>query len=334
MSASAFADESSDRHEARRARSALIADIGAALAGLGREPALTTWRLCPACGADSPTRRPVLGGTVYDYHRCDNCTLIYTPRVLHDDIVRARYRDAGLGRAYRRLLRAESESIDPECHARVLDRVLDFAPTRGTAIDVGCGFGALTAALTPRFDEALGLELDGVTAETAERRHGISVRTARLEDLGREEESVDAITFHEVLEELPDLGGVLRAARRLLRSEGVVYIGATNGASVGIGLLGAHHPAVATHLQVNLFTPAALEALATRYGFEVRSLATNDDLDVSVTDWALSRLPDAAVGLGSALDRVARAASQKWHLASRRLRGSTLELVATKTPSC
>ena len=322
-----------DPHEVRRARAALIADIGTALGDWGRAPALTTWRVCPACGADAPSRKPVLRAAVYSFHSCARCTLVYTPRVLHDDVVRARYHDTGLGRSHQCLLRAETASIDPERYARILDRVLDFAPSRGVAIDVGCGFGALTAALRPRFDESLGLEPDARTADVAARRHQIAVRTARLEELQRPDASVDAIIFHNVLEELPDLGSAIRAARRLLRPGGALYIGVGNGASVGIGLLGAQHPAVATHQKLNLFTDPALRALAARFGFAVRSLATNDDLDLSAADWALARLP-RAVGLGMVFDRVARAAVRRWRLASRRGRGSTLELVATKNPSC
>jgi hypothetical protein len=126
---------------------------------------------------------------------------------------------------------------------------------------------------------------------------------------------------------------VLRAARRLLRPGGVVYVGATHAASLGLGFAGAHHPALATHERLNLFTAGALETLAARHGFAVRSLTTDDDLDVSFADWAQARLP-RATAIGRAVDRAAGAASRRWHLASRKQRGGTIELVATKSPSC
>src|SRR5215470_1284762 len=88
---------------------------------------------------------------------------------------------------------------------------------------------ALAAALRPRFDETLGLELDARIAHIAARRHDVPVRSVRIEDLGRAEHSVDAITFHGTFDRVTDVRSLLDAAYRLLRPGGAIYIGASHG---------------------------------------------------------------------------------------------------------
>jgi len=313
----------------RRARAALVAEIGRSLAGAGRDAALTFGRPCPACGSSAPSRHAVVRAPVFDFHKCGVCTLVYTPRLIRDDVIRARFRETTLARTRFRQLRAESETVDPESYAAILDRVLDHTPSRAAAIDVGCGFGTLAAALLPRFDETLGLELDPRVAEVAARRHGVAVKTVRLEELVRPDSSVDVVTLNGVLEEVADLDSLFVAARRILRPGGVIYAGTTHGASIGLGVLGGRHPAVATHARVNLFTTRALGLVARRHGFVVRSLGTRDDVDLSIADWALAALPGAAA-LGLTLDRFARSLASRWRLPSRHARGATLELIATR----
>src|SRR5882672_467722 len=189
-----------DELYARRARARLLAEIGGALAGAGRDPLVTSRRACPVCGADAPSPSAAFRAPVYDFHRCGDCTLVYTPRMLQPDFVRERFQDTALGRAYFRLLRDETAAQSPESYASILDRVLDYAPSRAAALDVGCGFGTLAAALRPRFDETVALELDARVAGVAARRHDVPVRSVRIEDFVRSEESLDAITFHGTLE--------------------------------------------------------------------------------------------------------------------------------------
>src|SRR5512143_160305 len=95
--APALPRRASRRLDARRAHAELLAAIAAALRDLGRDPALTAPRACPVCATDAPSAEPALRAPVYDFHRCGGCTLLYTPRLVREDVVRERYRDTRLG---------------------------------------------------------------------------------------------------------------------------------------------------------------------------------------------------------------------------------------------
>jgi SAM-dependent methyltransferase len=317
-----------ERLEARRAHATLLTAIGTALAGAGADPSLTVARRCPVCGGEE--RVPAFTAPVFAFDRCRGCGLVYTPRLLRDEVVRARYSDGPLARAYWRHMRDDAAAYsDGEEYAPLLDRLLDLVPSRAAAIDVGCHFGRLVAALRPRFDDALGLELDPRTAAAGSRRFGVRIATTRLQELDRPPGSVDLIVFNQVLEHIAELETLVASAVRLLRPGGVVYVGVPHGDSVGLRLLGGRHPSVATHMHVNLFTAPALRALAQAHDLLVRELSTDDSVDVSATDWFLGHAPDGAVA-ALALDKLAAAVARRWRLPSRFGRGAQLELIASK----
>ena len=321
-----------DGLERRRARARLLAEIGGALADAGRDPRVTTWRACPVCGADEPSLRAAFRAPVYDFHRCGDCTLVYTPRMLQPDFVRERFQDTALGA---RLLppppRRDRRGVDPRATRRILDRVLDLAPSRAAALDVGCGFGTLAAALRPRFDETVALELDARVAGVAARRHEVPVRSVRIEELVRSDESldVDHLPRHPRARS-PDARPLLDrsaapAPTRRRRSTSA----SAHAESVGMSLLGGAHPLVATHRLIQLFTSGALRALVRAHGFVVRTLRLRR------RPRRLGRRLGARADARRRAARARRRPFRRRHrpslaLPSRHGRGARLELVATK----
>jgi SAM-dependent methyltransferase len=293
---------------ARRAHAALAADIGRALAGAGIDADTSLPRPCPVCRATDSA--PAFTAPVYAFRRCRGCTLVYTPRLIRPEVLRARYETSGLLRASWLAMRADAADADPARYDGLLEPLLERAPTRGAAVDVGCRFGGLVAALRPRFDEAIGLELDPATARAAVERRRVDVRSVRLQDLDRPRASVDLVVFNQVLEHIADLGSLLSAAYRLLRPGGVLYVGVPHGDSLGMRLGAGAHPFVATHRHINLFTVGSLAALARAAGFRIVELGCDDALDVG--------------------GRVARVLARRAHLPSRLGAGAHLELVGTK----
>lgn len=318
-----FGDRLLDHLEHNPLRAALLGDLAQRLAGAGRDPCATRARGCPACLHDDS--EPAFSAPVYDFHHCRNCSMLYTPRVLADHVVHSRYTATRLAETYWAQQRNEAYAGPPdgECYAALLDPLLALVPSRSAAIDVGSRFGRLVAALQVRFDEALGLELDPRTAATGARRFGVRLRERRLEELNQPAGSIDLITMNDVLDHLVQLEPLLRAARRLLRPKGVLYIRVPNGASVGIRLLRDKHPMVTTHQHINLFTPHALQRLVQRHGFRVHEVHTDDSIDLHT----VGAHPHTSMQLAN---RLASAASKYWHIPSRFGRGGHLELVALK----
>ena len=304
------------RVDARRELAELHRRMARVLGAATREEGNLSDRACPVCAAAEPQARPALRGPVYAFHHCGRCGMLYAPRVLRDEVVRSRWSGTPLQHAYREVLRAGAE---PEGYGPLADRLARLAPARGAVLDVGCGFGALLAALSSRFEEALGLELDAELAAAARRAYRVQVVTDRLEELDRADGSVDLVTMNQILEHIDDPRPLMKAAHRLLAPGGVLWISVPQGASLGLALRRGAHPTVATHMHVNLFDAGSLRALVEGAGLRVDELGSDDDPDLSWSSPAML-LPEKAL----------RWAMGRTRLLSRSKRGAHLELVARR----
>ena len=304
------------RVDERRELAEIHRRMGRVLGNAARDPENLVERACPVCGANDPEADPSLRGPVYAFHRCRGCSMLYAPRVLRPEIVRSRWAGSPLQRAYREILRAGAE---PATYASLVERLAALAPGKHAALDVGCGYGALLAALSSRFDQTLGLELDTEIAAAARRAYQVEVGSEKLEELGFSDGSFALITMNQILEHIEDPRPMMSAARRLLAPGGVLWISVPQGASLGMALRRGRHPTVSTHMHVNLFDAGSLRALAENAGLRVDSLTSDDDPDLSWPSPALLLVEKALrLGLG------------RTGLLSRGKRGAHLELIARR----
>jgi len=96
-------------------------------------------------------------------------------------------------------------------------------------LDVGCGRGAVAAALSPRFRRVHGVDGDAEQLEAAAAR-GISVLRVDLdlEPLPFPDASFDAVVCLEVVEHVRDPAELTREAARVLRAGGRLYLSTPN----------------------------------------------------------------------------------------------------------
>jgi SAM-dependent methyltransferase len=270
-----------DRFARRRQLAALLAELAAHIGPVARMPEHTTARRCPVCDSDETDARPAIDAPVYAFHRCRGCTLLYARRLLRPEVTRKLYGERPIYKTYWERTFAEAEAQQGrQVHGALVDHLLERVATRGTAIDVGCGFGKLVAELRPHFREVIGLELNRRTAQAGERLFGVSIQPGRLERLERPPGSVDLIVMNGVLEHLIDVRSTVTSARRFLAPGGVLYLALSHGESAGLRLAGPSHPTVATHMLVNLFTVPALRRLGADAGFAIESTTTDGEFDV------------------------------------------------------
>lgn len=105
-----------------------------------------------------------------------------------------------------------------------LDRLL---PERGTVLDVGCGSGRFLYLCQAKGWRAIGVEPSQDAAVFA-RRRGVEVHSQAWPVLAIPDASVEAVTFINVLDHLPDPFGALREAGRVLKTNGLLYIRVPN----------------------------------------------------------------------------------------------------------
>jgi O-antigen biosynthesis protein len=122
---------------------------------------------------------------------------------------------------------------------------LDIVGYNKRVLEVGCGDGAFTKALSDRGCQVVGVEIDAEAAAIAEKW----AQAVVVGDLGSgevwhelEDEQFDAITFLGILEKLRDPLETVRVAVRLLKPSGIVTISVPNIAhgDVRISLLNGH----------------------------------------------------------------------------------------------
>jgi SAM-dependent methyltransferase len=100
---------------------------------------------------------------------------------------------------------------------RILQR---YAPPRARILDVGCGTGATTAALS-RFGSVSGLDM-GLAALRHAHAHGLPVARGAAENLPVRGASLDVVVALDVLEHLDDDRRALGEILRVLRPGGVL----------------------------------------------------------------------------------------------------------------
>ena len=302
-------------------------ETGAAL----RDPANVTVRRCPVCDDDRFEATAEVKGAVYDFHRCQGCSLLYAPRVLRPEAERRHFSKRPVARDYWSFMYQDARNMQGQpVYAGLVARLAAAAPARRLAIDVGCHFGKLTAELGGAFDKVIGLELNPKTAKVGTDLHALGdraeIRATRLEELPIDAGTVDAIVMNQILEHLTDPLPLFAAARRLLAPRGILYVAIPHGGSVGLRALGPAHRAVATHQHVNLFQEAPLRRLATCAGFTVEHIATDDQIDVSAADLLARRVTDPLLlAPGFAVDQVVRRVAALTRLPSRLGVGAQLE---------
>lgn len=200
--------------------------------------------------------------------RCRQCQLVF---------LSPRYDEARLTAVYQDPQMFVS-TIDPEGRSRSIAnerpmRVARFADEAralrerrkgGRLLDVGCGLGFFLEALGPDFD-AVGLEWSAPVVEMV-RAFPVTVVEGRFPQHPFREGEFDVVSFHNMLDHLPDPKGALDEAFRLLTPGGLLMLSLVNVGGVaarvygaGFRLLGANH--------LYYFTPRTLGAYLRRAGF-------------------------------------------------------------------
>ena len=159
--------------------------------------------------------------------------------------------------------------LDPRfrfAHAR-LTRHLRLPRAGGRLLDVGCGSGHFVAGACALGWDASGIDTDAV-AVAAGRSAGLPLSTTTLEEIAQTQPgSVDVVTMEHVLEHVPDPASFLRAARRVLRPSGTLWLATPNIDAAGHTRFGRAWKHLDPPRHLVIFSSAALEDQLRRAGF-------------------------------------------------------------------
>ena len=166
-----------------------------------------------------------------------------------------------LGRLLVPLLPRQREKADERV------RHLSLRAGRARLLDVGCGEGEFVAEMASLGWDAEGIDPTADAVETA-RGRGARVTQGDLTDVALDERAFDAITFRLVFEHIADPVRALRACHGALKAGGVVWIAAPNLDSDASRAFGDAWIFLEPPRHAVLYTPASLDRLLRRCGFE------------------------------------------------------------------
>jgi SAM-dependent methyltransferase len=177
-----------------------------------------TVKSCP-CGG-----REWDDAAVQSMHRCRECGLLAPVNPPYSRDLTAWYATEYWKHYHEEQTGTERDNI--YAHALAwLDRRL---PRHGTVLDVGCGGGRFLSLCQAKGWKTVGVE-PSLDAATHARRRGLEVLGHAWPVPSIADESVEVVTFINVLDHLPDPFEALREAARVLKQEGLLYIRAPNG---------------------------------------------------------------------------------------------------------
>ena len=182
---------------------------------------------CPFCNGKACerlyTERGVLGIV-----RCEACDLIYvSPRLRHPEEVYwgdvAKYTEEARlifeGRAVHHRDRNYLDDL------RVIER---FKPT-GTFLDVGTNMGFFLRHTRGRGWTVTGVDPSASLSQSARAKFGLDVRTCFLHEANFPDAHFDIVTMTDVFEHISEPRSMLRDIRRILKSDGILFIKVPNG---------------------------------------------------------------------------------------------------------
>ena len=239
-------------------------------------------RCCPVCG--SPESVFFADNGHLDYDRCSRCDLIYlNPAPCADVVTKGFQGEDALLMEYFQVnstykTRPQARP-DPASDGKLKD--IYALKSSGRLLDVGCSVGDFLHK-AKHFYEVEGVEVNPQTAAIAER--DFTVHKRMLSEL-QLDPVYDIVTLHQILYGVPDVVGLLRDIRCVLKDDGLLYVNSPNSDSYAMALYRGWANHLYGYTTLNLFNERSLAELAARSGFEIVSFRT-EWLDVYLSDLA------------------------------------------------
>lgn len=222
-----------------------------------------TSRPCPGCAASSARSWGHKNG--FDLLYCPRCHTVFTdhlPVAEEEQPYDNYYRPDNLEK--------------PNFLNRRLDELMGgFASFRqsGRLLDIGCGGGEWLRAARRAGWQAQGLEISAPAVKYL-REQDFEIFHGFLEDAVYPDAHFDMVLAIEVLEHVPDAGGILREVARILRPGGVLWATTPHGNGISARLLRENWSIVAPPEHLQLFGKSGMQQMLRNAGFSQASVQT------------------------------------------------------------
>jgi len=231
------------------------------------------------------------GSTLYSYHRCTDCNLIYQHPIPSQEEISvfypasySVYSEPERTLFSRRELQTLKETLGYQ-HLQVsqkrsfLERllpakpVLDVVPCieAGSVLDIGCGNGEYLLRLKSIGWKCQGVEFNDKALSIC-RSNGLNVFHGDLISAKFDSESFDFVSAHHLIEHAPDPHELVSEISRITKPGGSVLIRTPNSESLGRSWFGTYWYDNDVPRHIFLYAEKNLRLLASEYGLRLDSL--------------------------------------------------------------
>ncbi len=181
---------------------------------------------CPLCGEDRYKEiykeRGVLGIV-----QCLHCSLIYVnPRLKDPDKVYWGDADRYFKEA-RLIFEGKAKHHRDPNYLQDLKLIYKYKPS-GNFLDVGTNMGFFLRNARGQQWCLYGVEPSPTLSELARKYFGLNVKTAFLEEAAFKNNFFDIVSMTDVFEHIPEPGKIMNECRRILKSDGILFIKVPN----------------------------------------------------------------------------------------------------------
>lgn len=231
---------------------------------------------CPSCESSNNEELFSKGDLDQDLRNvvCLECALVFiNPR---DDLdVHEEFHDSGFlsNKGYCKVEDFEHKVSGSEkaMKQKVAQMLMKRLYPGSKVLDVGCGIGTLISILKEKGCEVEGIELAKVDVDAAKKFYDLDLYYGSLAQYGQvnKDKGFDMIILHHTLEHMPEPIAELKTIKKLLKIDGLLYIGVPNIMNI------KKRPEVFFEKGHALsFSPFSLNSLLNKTGFYVTSFSS------------------------------------------------------------
>ena len=229
--------------------------------------------------------------------QCAQCALVYmNPRPTVDEI--GSYYPSESYHPFRAVQESQNRRPNPIQIQRATRIVQMQNDNNAKILDVGCGSGLFMLAMQEQGWSVYGVDPDETASNFAKDSLGLDIIRGDIFDVPQDN-LFTALTFWDVLEHTHSPKKVLQRAHKLLKNDGVLAINVPNWASWERQFFKSKWIALDTPRHLYHFSPAILQSMLKKCGFDVISLQTKAHV-MSPASNVLRTIGDAAFRGGKA----------------------------------
>jgi 2-polyprenyl-3-methyl-5-hydroxy-6-metoxy-1,4-benzoquinol methylase len=196
--------------------------------------------------------------------RCSKCGLAFLDSSPSQEEIKTIYGN----KYFSDLVKPEILDSRALASAGLLKRLKKYLPEKGRILDIGAATGAYLSAFKNQGWDVSGIEISDYARESAKIIFDITLYP-NLESAAFSSNYFDFILMNHVIEHLPEYLKMLKEVNRILKPEGILYVGTPNFGSPSAAKLKSYWPSLKPGEHLTFFTPKTLKMVLDKAGFVI-----------------------------------------------------------------